>query len=85
MRVYVETNFILEVVFEQKQANFIEGIVNLSETRKIKLIIPAFALIEPYWNLVHEVRGRRNILNQLSEKLNESKKRVPQLLNKIKN
>jgi len=47
MIVYVESNFILEMVLGQKYASAIESILQLAERGKIELTFPSFALCEP--------------------------------------
>ena len=47
MRVYVESNFILELVLEQEQRHACEEILTLAAGRTIELALPAFALIDP--------------------------------------
>lgn len=48
MRVYVETNFVLELALAQAQAPSCEEILSLAERGKIDLILPAFSLVEPF-------------------------------------
>lgn len=51
MRAYAETNFVLEMAFEQEQAGACEDILQLAEAGAIRLLIPAFSFIEPYEKL----------------------------------
>jgi predicted nucleic acid-binding protein len=51
MRVYVESNFVLELVLEQEQHLACAEIVRLAEAGTIELVIPAFGLLEPYMTL----------------------------------
>lgn len=46
MRVYVETNFVLELVLEQKEHDACEALLQLAETSALRLILPAFCLFE---------------------------------------
>ncbi len=48
MNVYVETNFVLELVFEQEQQASYEQILALCKSGKARLIIPAYCLAEPH-------------------------------------
>ena len=54
MRVYVESNFVLELVLEQEQHQACEEILTLAASRTIELALPAFALIEPYESMVRD-------------------------------
>lgn len=48
MRVYVESNFVLEIALEQEQHRACEDLVRLAEDAAIELVLPSFALLEPY-------------------------------------
>lgn len=65
MNVYVETNFILELVFAQEQATSCEQILQLCESRKAALIIPAYSLAEPHEKMIRQTRKRRNLRSEL--------------------
>jgi predicted nucleic acid-binding protein len=56
MRVYVESNFLLELVLEQEQHHACEELLTLAASRTIELALPAFALIEPYESMVRDER-----------------------------
>ena len=44
MIVYVESNFILEMVLRQREAGSVERILELAENGKIELAFPSFAV-----------------------------------------
>ncbi|HTU65769.1 MAG TPA: PIN domain-containing protein [Steroidobacteraceae bacterium] len=67
MRVYAETNFVLELALKQGESDSAEEIVALSETKKIELVLPAFSLVEPY-NKLHRTRKERQRLRDELEK-----------------
>ncbi len=46
MIVYVETNFILELAFEQDQHQAVDEIIILAESNKINLAFPGFSISE---------------------------------------
>ncbi len=48
MRVYAESNLVLEHVLEQDQWKACEAVLLLAERARIELVLPAFALLEPY-------------------------------------
>lgn len=48
MRVYVETNFVLELALEQEQHESCERLLELARSKRIDLVIPAYSLVEPY-------------------------------------
>ena len=63
MNIYVETNFVLEIAFEQEQCDSCEQILQLCETEKATLFIPAYSLAEPYEKL-HRQAGKRRALQE---------------------
>jgi hypothetical protein len=48
MIVYVESNFVLEIVREQEEAVAASTILTLAESGKLKLAFPSFVLSEPF-------------------------------------
>ncbi|GAA6622208.1 PIN domain-containing protein [Scytonema sp. NUACC26] len=71
MNVYVETNFVLELVFQQEQFVSCEQILQLSEGGRIKLIIPAYSLAEPHEKLSRQAKSRREIQQILNTELQQ--------------
>lgn len=67
MRVYVESNFVLEIVLEQEQHRACEEILRMTESRAIELALPAFALVEPYESMVRDERGGRLLAESLRQ------------------
>jgi len=59
VRVYVETNFVLEMVLEQEDRAACESILRLAELDAIKLALPAFSLAEAASNLARRHDWRR--------------------------
>jgi predicted nucleic acid-binding protein len=76
MDVYVESNFVLELALLQEQQQSCEKIVELCESGKIQLVLPAYSLVEPYWTLVGTTNRRRKLRadleNEVSQKLSRS-------------
>lgn len=55
MRVYLETNFLLEIAFAQEEAGACEALLDLAEAGEVELAIPVFCLVE-----AAETRRRRS-------------------------
>lgn len=51
MIVYVESNFILELVLAQEESISAERILQLVERDAIRLLFPSFSLMEPFWTI----------------------------------
>ncbi len=69
MNIYVETNFVLELTFEQEQYLSCEQILQLCEAGKAKLVIPAYSLAEPHEKLSRQARNRRELQQSLDTEL----------------
>jgi predicted nucleic acid-binding protein len=71
MNIYVETNFILELVFEQEQCAICEKILGFFEAQKANLIIPTYSLAEPHKKLIRQAKERRKLQQSLDQELRE--------------
>lgn len=71
MRVYVESNFVLELVLEQEQHLACAEVVRLAETGTIELVIPALGLIEPYMTLHRRRREHREATGSIQKYLHQ--------------
>lgn len=71
MNIYVETNFVLELVFEQEQCESCEQILQLCEAGQASLIVPAYSLAEPHEKLSRQSRSRRNLQQLLDAELRQ--------------
>jgi predicted nucleic acid-binding protein len=71
VNIYVETNFILELVFEQEQCASCEKILELCEAKKANLIIPAYSLAEPHEKLIRQANDRRKLQKSLDGELQQ--------------
>lgn len=71
MNIYVETNFVFELTFEQEQYQSCEDILKLCEQRQAKLIIPAYSLAEPHEKLNRQAKSRRKLQQSLDVELRQ--------------
>ncbi|MBA3468651.1 MAG: DUF4935 domain-containing protein [Herpetosiphonaceae bacterium] len=71
MNIYVETNFVLELVFQQEQSLSCEQILQLCESNQAQLIIPAYSLAEPHEKLIRQARSRRDLQHVLDTELRQ--------------
>ncbi len=77
MIVYVESNFVLELTFEQEQAASAATILALTETKQIKLVYPTFILSEPFESVMRERRERDEMYNKLVPMLKKLQRSTP--------
>ncbi|PZV00500.1 MAG: PIN domain-containing protein [Leptolyngbya sp.] len=71
MNIYAETNFVLELTFEQEQCSDCEQILSLCEAGQAKLIMPAYSLAEPHEKLTRQSRNRRELQQLLNAELSQ--------------
>jgi predicted nucleic acid-binding protein len=65
VRVYAESNFVLELVREQEQHQACEELVRLAAGKSIELVLPAYALLEPYETIVRDERDGKLLGDKL--------------------
>ena len=71
MIVYVESNFVLELVLSQEQSLACEALVALADEGAIELAIPSYAFLEPEEKLVRRGRERKRLSDSLANELNQ--------------
>jgi predicted nucleic acid-binding protein len=71
LNIYAETNFVLELTFEQEQCRSCEEILALCEAGQATLILPAYSLAEPHEKLTRQSRDRRELQQQLEAELRQ--------------
>lgn len=64
MTIYVETNFPLEITFQQEQAASCESLLQLADAGRVRLIVPAFSLTEAYGPVVRRGAGWKKFAEQ---------------------
>ena len=62
MIVLVESNFVLELAFRQRDVADAERLMDLAAQGRIRLAIPGCALFEPFETLIRRRKERRDIL-----------------------
>lgn len=65
MRVYAESNFVLEIVLTQEQHAACKDFVTLADRHEVELVLPAFSLFEPYTTLERRRQERHKLREQL--------------------
>ena len=74
MRVYAESNFVLEIVLEQEQHQACEDLMQLAAARSIELVLPAFALLEPYQTIVRRKGEGKGLQDGLFKSMQQLKR-----------
>ncbi len=79
MRVYVETNFILEMALDQEDHASCEEILDLADQRKLVLVLPAFSLTEASQTLErrHEARAKLVADGEVGRELRQLQRSKP--------
>jgi len=79
MIVYVESNFILEMTLKQKHMVETESILQLAENQKIEIVVPSFALSEPFATITRRYRD----MERLSKFIEGMHEQLPEVLHNL--
>lgn len=71
MNVFVESNFVLELVWEQQEAPSCRKLVGLASAKSIRLFLPAYSFIEPHETLTRRKLDRDALQSQVSWELTQ--------------
>ena len=71
MKVYVESNFVLELALLQEQWESCELILKLCEAECAHLIVPAYCLAEPYETLTRRQKKRKKMGREVGLELDQ--------------
>lgn len=71
MRVYVESNFVLELAFQQEQFDSCVLILEAAQRNIIELTIPAYSLVEPNEKVGRQREKRQELQQQLDKELRQ--------------
>lgn len=71
MNVLAESNFLLEIALRQSEYDHAVHILQLAENGKIRLVVPAYALAEPFHKLGRVERERRQLMDGLDRELGQ--------------
>ena len=71
MNVYVESNFVLELALAQEQSESCGEILSLCEARRIRLVVPAYSLAEPYETLARHQKNRKKLKEEFDFELDQ--------------
>lgn len=71
MRVYVESNFTLEMALQQSGVASCEALIDLAADEKIEVAIPAFSIMEPHSTIERRGRDRRTLHERLKTEFDQ--------------
>lgn len=77
MDVYVESNFVLELALLQEQHESCQELLNLAQEKRIRLIVPAFSLAEPYETLIRNNKKRQKLSQNLRNEFSQLSRSLP--------
>lgn len=69
MIIYIESNFVLELVFQQEQCENCRKILEFCKKDMARLIIPSFCVSEPFDTIVRRSKSREELSKKLNEEL----------------
>jgi predicted nucleic acid-binding protein len=71
MLVYVESNFVLELAFRQEQLGSCQALLGLRAEGRVRLVMPAFSVAEPFQTLIARARERKRLGESLEAQLGQ--------------
>lgn len=71
MNVYVESNFVLELALVQEQSASCEEILGFCEASRLRLVVPAYSLAEPYATLTRRHEERKILKKELDDEFRQ--------------
>lgn len=74
MKVYIESNFLLELALKQKESDVCEEFIGLAAGKKISLYIPSIAVSEAFFNILTRNENQRKLKSQLEERLQQTRR-----------
>lgn len=77
MTVYVESNFVLESALLQEQHKSCNRIIALAPENRIRVVIPAYSLVEPYETLTRFFKKRQAITEEVRAELRQLGRSAP--------
>jgi len=76
VKIYVESNFVLELALEQEQFGSCTEILAICEAGKGRLILPAYCLAEPLEKIARQTARRRELHSQFELELRQLNRRA---------
>ena len=77
MTVYVESNFVLELALLQEQHESCDRVVSLASENRVRLVVPAYSLVEPYETLTRFFKKRQAIGEEVRAELRQLGRSAP--------
>jgi hypothetical protein len=71
VRVYAESNFVLELALEQEDCPHCEHLLTLATAGRIDLVLPAYALLEPAETLTRRLREWEQLARNVDTELKQ--------------
>lgn len=71
MRVLVETNFVLELVFSRDKFVSCRALMEMAERKELELLLPAYCLVEPYEAIIRRRKSRLQAHESLTREIRE--------------
>ena len=76
MRVYIDSNFLLELIYLQKQHGSCQNILMFCENHGIQFVVPQFCLVETYLNTIRKKKELGDLLLSLEALIGQIEEKV---------
>jgi predicted nucleic acid-binding protein len=77
LTLYVESNFVLEIVLGQEESQPAERLLALAESGDIQIALPTFALSEPFSTVTGRRRDRGRLVGQINHQIGQLARSSP--------
>ncbi len=71
MRVYAESNFVLEIALDQEEVDQCHGLLDGASAGRVPVVIPAISVFEPYYKIAGNGKRRRDLAQQVETQARE--------------
>ncbi len=71
MKVLVETNFVLELVFSRDKFVSCRSLMEMAQRKELELLLPAYCLVEPYEAIIRRRKTRLQAHESLTREIRE--------------
>lgn len=77
MTLYVESNFVLEIALGQEELEHAERLLVAAEQSSVEIVLPTFALSEPFSTVTGRTRERGRLIRQLKTQVGQLTRSSP--------
>lgn len=77
MFVFVETNFVLELVLSRDNFSSCRELITLAEDGQLQLLVPAYSFVEPHEAVIRRRKSRLQVHDAISREIKDITRSIP--------